>query len=413
MIYPSGTRSATRLRVARTPRTPGAAGGGDDESQSGSASEDGGAVPARQTRAVVATPSFMVHVPSSGVSLTRPVAAFSMLDKPASLTSDPSMCVECVVRKANSNCSKNCCRSCCIAVMARTGVPCAEHTKDRARLERMTSQIAQQADSAVSAASQPFVTAVHGSTAVTSAMTHVAAVVARLHGPLLDPLGPYVAALNDAHTRSDPVIDAAALSVGARTTTACPSCHKQVAVHGGNFWTHLYVCDRAALAPHLQIAFDRARTSHVAPNSALPLPPHDAVSEQARDAIANALPLDVVRSSAARRTAENEALLGSLFGGAAAVPSASESGEAGWKRIESRVAAFDDGAHLEQTVRASEDEAHLYASAIRDINECSTAADVEQCRAKLKREWASAFKDDVKRRRTRQLPAAAQKLVTI
>jgi hypothetical protein len=256
---------------------------------------------------VVATPSFMVHVPSSGVSLTRPVAAFSVLDKPTAIVSDPSMCVECIVRKANSNCSKNCCRSCCMTVMARTGVPCAEHTKDRARLERMTSQLAQQADSAVSAASQPFVTAVHASSAVASAVTHVASVVARLHGPLLDPLGPYVTALNDAHTRSDPVIDATALSVGARTTAACPSCHKQVAVHGGNFWTHLYVCDRSALAPHLQIAFDRARTSHVAPNSALPLPPHDGVSEQARDAIANALPLDAVRSNAARRTAENEA----------------------------------------------------------------------------------------------------------
>jgi hypothetical protein len=95
------------------------------------------------------------------------------------------------------------------------------------------------------------------------------------------------------------------------------------------------------------------------------------------------------------------------------VSATSDNSEAGWKRIQSRVAAFDDGAHLEQTVRASEDEAHLYASAIRDINECSSAADVEQCRAKLKREWASAFKDDAKRRRTHKLPAAAQKLVQI
>lgn len=379
-------------------------------------------MPARLTRAVVATPSFMVHVPSSGVSLTRPVAAFNVLDKALPVSADPSMCVECAVRKANSNCSKNCCRSCCIAVMARSGVPCAEHTKDRARLERVTSQLAQQADSAASAAAQPFATSVHASSAVTSAMTHVASVVARLHAPLLDPLGPYAAALSDAHTRSDPVIDSSALSQAARTTTVCPSCHKHVAVHGGNFWTHLYACDRSALAPHLQIAFDRARTSHVAPNSALALPPHDGVSEQARNAIADALPLDVVRASAARRSAENEALLSSLFSGSATVSAAGASStadiEASWKRIASRVNAFDDGALLEQTVRESEQEAHLYASAVRDINECNTPADVDQCRAKLKREWASAF-DDNKRRRTGQQPptaaaaAAAPKLVQI
>lgn len=421
----------------------------NDDSESGSddAFAPSAAALARMNRAVVATPSHTAHVPLGGVSslTTRSsayaqaasvgtpfgdaaAAAISGAGQPAAASSvgaaaaatpaaaaagaasagDTSkVCVECAMRKANQQCSNTCCRSCCFALMSRSGVTCAEHTKARAMLERDSRQAVE--------APEQFL-----SSTVSSAMSNVAAVVARLNGPRLDALAPYTSALGDALTSGQPVIDAEALTAAARTSILSPATGQPVALHDGNLWAHLYTNDRSNLAAYMQLAFERARAWNVAPDHALALPPREPVSELARDALNAARPVDVVRGRAAQRLADNEALLGTLFGLAPTppVPLATASGDTGaqWKRIEAQAQALNSES-LEAVVHESETAAQLYAEAIQRISECTSEADVKLCRDKMKREWQAAFDDtSLKRRRTlSQLgqPAATRRTVNI
>jgi hypothetical protein len=399
----------------------------DSESQSDEPFQPSASVLARMNRAVVATPSHTAHVPLGGVSslqhgrsvtftsapsaaaidasaVAAAAAAAAALGTsagvlpngtPAAAALDTRTCVECKMRKANSLCSNSCCRSCCFAMMNRTGITCAEHTKARATLERER-QLQDAPEQLLSGA-------------VASSMTNVASVVARMGGPRIDPLAPYSTAVSDALTAGQPVIDTAALSAAARTSILSPATGQHIAVHGGNFWSHLYASDRSNLGAYLQLAVDRARAWNVAPDNALALPPP-------QDALSSALPVDQVRARAAQRLADNEALLGSLFGLAATAnttmgaPTAQSDAATQWKRIEAQIEALD-GSSLDAVVNEAESAAQVYAEAIQRIDECSSVADVNRCREKMKREWLPAFDDGgIKRRRTAtKAPATTSK----
>jgi hypothetical protein len=393
------TYSQTRVASARRK---GPKEADDSESQSDEPFQPSASAMARMNRAVVATPSHTAHVPLGGVSSllhTRSVAfsaaavAGAFVDASGALAgnntaatpapvavADTKMCVVCNMRKANSQCSNSACRSDCFAIMSRTGISCTEHTKARATLER---------DRQSHDAPEQLLSA-----AVANALNCVTSAVARAGGPRLDPLAPYTSAVGDALTGGQPVLDTAALSAASCTSIVSPASGQRIAVHGGNLWSHLYASDRASLGAYLQLAVDRARDWNVAPNNALLLPSLDAVDSDTR-------PVDQVRARASERLADNEALLGSLFGLAtpeaagAHVDAASQ-----WKRIEAQVEALD-GTSLEAAVVEAESAAQVYADAIQRIHECSSVADVTRCREKMKREWQAAFDDGgLKRRRS-------------
>jgi hypothetical protein len=409
------TYSQTRVASARRK---GPKEADDSESQSDEPFQPSASALARMNRAVVATPSHTAHVPLGGVSSllhTRSVAfsaapvAGAFVDASGALAggvggvgpsnnaaatpapvavADTKMCVVCNMRKANSQCSNSACRSDCFAIMSRTGISCTEHTKARATLER---------DRQSHDAPEQLLSA-----AVANALNGVTSAVARAGGPRLDPLAPYTSAVGDALTGGQPVLDTAALSAASCTSIISPASGQRIAVHGGNFWSHLYASDRANLGAYLQLAVDRARDWNVAPNNALLLPSLDAVDSDTR-------PVDQVRARASERLADNEALLGSLFGLAtpeaagAHVDAASQ-----WKRIEAQVEALD-GTSLEAAVVEAEAAAQVYADAIQRINECSSVADVTRCREKMKREWQAAFDDGgLKRRRSSSSSSTAQ-----